>query len=699
MNMKRTSIKLSILIPSLAVLIAGIILTITVVGVLSSNTANDLTNRLIEARVNEYTNEFKGLCNEVYGTITASASIISNYTDPDYVKNVPDPRGEAIGILSKILLSNDKIVTMWTCWEPDAFDGKDSEYANTSFYDATGRFIPYIYKDGNSFKVDAIGAEYNDPVEGEYYHAPLRTGKPYITDPYICDVGGRDVSMYTIAIPIFKNGKVAGVVGADIDLQDAITIMNSGSILDDGYLFTLSPGGLTATHSNKDLLMKRYETTWLKSYSVQIEAVLANGGSFDIKAYSDVINENVAFLGSGVKIGDIERYWIVCGVVPEKTVKASSTMLLKAAIAIGFALILVVGATILLIVRNRLQELPLLTATSEAIAAGDIDSADLDAGTEETKNEISLLSRAFSKMAAGIRQQADVLSQISQGDYSMTVSVRSDKDVMNRAISHMLGSTNGMLKQISSTTSQVSTVSKQIADGAQSLAQGATEQAATMEELAASISEVADKTSRNADIAKEAAELSDVIRNSAEKGSGQMEQMMEAVKEINDAGSQIGKVIKVIDDIAFQTNILALNAAVEAARAGTAGKGFAVVAAEVRKLAAKSAEAAKDTGVLIENSIEKSNLGFNIAMETSVSLKEIVDGINHSAEIIARIAQLSEEQSESIGQINIAIDQVAEVIQQNSATAEESAAVSEQMSGQSDMLAEMITKFTLKDTN
>ncbi|MCL2003829.1 MAG: methyl-accepting chemotaxis protein, partial [Oscillospiraceae bacterium] len=234
-------------------------------------------------------------------------------------------------------------------------------------------------------------------------------------------------------------------------------------------------------------------------------------------------------------------------------------------------------------------------------------------------------------------------------------------------------------------------------DGSQSLAQGSTQQAAAVQELSSSISEIAVKTKENSEMANKAANLANNIKQSAEKGSHQMDEMMAAVKDINAASQSISKVIKAIDDIAFQTNILALNAAVEAARAGQHGKGFAVVAEEVRNLASKSSDAAKETGVLIQNSVEKAELGARIADETAASLTEIVSGINESSLIVGEIAKSSEEQSLGIAQINKGIDQVAQVVQQNSATAEESAAASEEMSGQANMLEDLIAQFKLKN--
>ncbi|MCL2249222.1 MAG: methyl-accepting chemotaxis protein [Oscillospiraceae bacterium] len=313
-------------------------------------------------------------------------------------------------------------------------------------------------------------------------------------------------------------------------------------------------------------------------------------------------------------------------------------------------------------------------------------------------DETGELFIAFHDVVRSLNEVSRDLNEVAAGNLTNEIKVRSEKDLLNIALHDMVDNLNRMFGDIQASTSQVSTGSRQIAEGAQTLAQGSTEQAASVQQLSSSISEIALKTKENAEMADRAATLASNIKSTAEKGSGQMDDMMAAVKGINESSQNISKVIKSIDDIAFQTNILALNAAVEAARAGQHGKGFAVVAEEVRNLAAKSAEAAKDTESLIADSITKAELGSKIAGETSASLSEIVAGIGESSRLVGDIAKSSEEQTAGITQINTGIDQVANVVQQNSATAEQSAAASEEMSSQSTMLEQLISQFTLKDS-
>jgi methyl-accepting chemotaxis protein len=251
----------------------------------------------------------------------------------------------------------------------------------------------------------------------------------------------------------------------------------------------------------------------------------------------------------------------------------------------------------------------------------------------------------------------------------------------------------GLLEEIDVAAEQVSAGTRQVSDGSQEISQGATEQASAIEELTASVTQIAEQTRSNAVSAGEANELTTSAVTDAGRGNQSMKAMQRAMSEISEASRSISKIIKVIDDIAFQTNILALNAAVEAARAGVHGKGFAVVAEEVRNLAQRSASAAKETTELIEGSISKTEAGTKIADETAAALSAIVAGVEKAAALVSEIASASNEQAGAIAQVDRGIEQLSQVVQTNSATSEEAAAAAEELSSQADMLKQLVGQF------
>ena len=304
----------------------------------------------------------------------------------------------------------------------------------------------------------------------------------------------------------------------------------------------------------------------------------------------------------------------------------------------------------------------------------------------------SAISRPLSNMVIAAQK-------IAEGDLTIDVKVDSKDEIglLAGAFSKMIDSLSQLIFSVKSSAEQVALGAKQLADASQSLAQGATEQASTIEELNASVEEVSAQTKQNSKNVEEATNFANQIKDEARVGMQQMEDMMKAMEEINMASANISKIIKTIDEIAFQTNILALNAAVEAARAGSYGKGFAVVAEEVRNLATRSANAAKETSSLIESTIKKIEVGDSIAKQTYSSLDRITKNIDKMAMIMNDIMYSSKEQSEAIAQITEGINQVANVVQSNSANSQETAAASEELFSQADVLKTLVEKFKTKN--
>lgn len=392
-------------------------------------------------------------------------------------------------------------------------------------------------------------------------------------------------------------------------------------------------------------------------------------------------HEVVALLDMLDKASDAKDVWV------EKVYVAVIAILLVVS-AIAIVLTCVFSS---MIIKQITVPVETLSEAAKKLAIGDVD---VDC-QKLADDDLGILLDNFGQMVSAIKTQATIAQRLATGDMTVEVTPRSEKDVLGKALKKLAEDQNRTLSNVKESTMQVTVGAEQVAMASQNLAQGATEQASALEEVTVSVDDIAQRTKLNAAEASKANDLVHTVKKTAISGNNQMKDMKEAMNDINRTSENISKIIKVIDDIAFQTNILALNAAVEAARAGAHGKGFSVVAEEVRNLAGKSASAARETAEMIEDTIHKVQNGTQLANETEKSLDEIVNQINQIVDLIDSIATASNNQATAVSQIDQALGQVSQVVQTNSATSEECAAASDELSNQAASLRKLMANFRL----
>lgn len=536
-----------------------------------------------------------------------------------------------------------------------------------------------------------------DPRERVWYQEGLLSNSFIFGSAYLDVITGNNVVSASAALH-YKSGGTRGVAAADIQLTAVSDIVKQVQIEQTGSAFLIDStttmiighkddtltGTLLTDHSDDPLYTQIAQ--WISSGTYGLQTLVSNGGKICL---------------------DLQQVpgcpWIAVSYVPRAEVLQDLTTL-TTLISIIAVIAIVVMTVLVFILTRRIVIVPVkkLDIVARRIADGDL-TAKLD---HQSSDEFGALSASFGKTVDRLHDYVDyineiaaVLDEIAKGNLTFTLTREyvGEFTRIKAALENISVSLNQTMTQISQASDQVSVGSSQLSAGAQTLSQGATEQASSVEELSATIEDLSQQVRANAADSRKTSGDVDAAANRVSESNERMQQLISAMSDINERSEQISRIIKSIDDIAFQTNILALNAAIEAARAGNAGRGFAVVADEVRNLASKSAEAAKGTADLIQASTEAVQRGSILADETAASLRSTVADIKSVTQAVDQIAQASDRQSHSIDQVSQGVEQISRVVQTNSATAEETAASSEELSAQAQMLRDLVDRFQLKD--
>jgi methyl-accepting chemotaxis protein len=504
-----------------------------------------------------------------------------------------------------------------------------------------------------------------------------------------------------LATKVKNTTNYEGVVIATLSSSSFNQVISNVSIGENGYGFIVDSSGKIIADKNRDNVdsfinysdLAQKDQTYAGAASLTTKMVGRQAG----KTYCDI--NGTSYYAFYAPLLNTDNWAIA---VLADTAEMMSGFYQSIWITVGVAVLFVILSIIIAfrIANPIVKPVVSLVKRIESLSEGDLHT---EVPKVKSRDEISTLSLAFqdtiNSLNTYIEDIRNVLGSISQGDYTVQIDreYKGDFVAIRESLNYIVRSLNKTFGEINQVSDQIAAGSQQMASGAQVLAQGATEQAGTVQELSASMSEISDQVNRNAENARNADLISKEATQEVEKGDGHMTRMITAMDKISETSGSIGKIIKTIQDIAFQTNILALNAAVEAARAGEAGKGFAVVADEVRNLASKSAEAAKNTSLLIQDSFSAVEDGQKVAADTAQSLKEIVKKVQGMTELFDKITRASQEQARSIAQVNQGVEQISAVVQTNSANAEQSAATSEELDRQVQLLKEEFAKLQLMD--
>ena len=581
------------------------------------------------------------------------------------------------------LSNNESYVGIGVFLEPNAF------------YQGIENYAPYMSRT-DAEKRKLMVYPYSMYSQKDYYLKAKENKGLNLTNAYEDESadGGWVVSVIE---PIIYKDEFKGIVIVDMDMTSFEIIEQKDERFQSLYSNVFDTNGHIMFSMNEEAKGKQLSDILPADSMEKLQSYLDQGEPFN----THIQNENgdlVQFNARPLKIEGV-TWWVAIEVSEKEYTKAISNMIMLAIPLSVLGIALLVGFSYFFI-KKSLNPLKKIADVGESVAEGDF-SKEINYPYQD---EIGQIAKSMEKVVERIRSiiqdLAGKLEQIAKGNFSFefwnTQLYNGEYEPLLTSLYDILDDLNVTMGEIQNSSHMVNSSAMQVSGSAQTLSQGATEQASSIEELSATMNDISVKIKETAEMSQHASGLSKETGSAVGTSNQKMNEMSRAMQDITEKSQEISKIIKTIDDIAFQTNILSLNAAIEAARAGAAGKGFAVVADEVGNLAQKSAKAAQNTSSLIEETIEAVNKGARITEETAESLSVVSQKTEKINGIITSISSASEEEAEGIKQLTTGLDQISSVVQSNTATAEESAAASQELSGQADRLNELLEKFQLR---